>query len=76
MNKVSKSELKRRMLEIFREIQRTGEAVIVTDHRVPVLKVVALSAGASVTEVFGPFRGEVTVDDGALEPTEEEWPLT
>lgn len=74
MTHVSKSELKRRMLEIFREIERTGKSVIVTDHRIPVLEVVPLRTGATAEKLFGPYRARITVDDAALESTEDEWP--
>jgi PHD/YefM family antitoxin component YafN of YafNO toxin-antitoxin module len=38
-NEVSKSEFKARALELFREIEAGGEAVIVTDHGRPVIEV-------------------------------------
>ena len=37
---VSKSKLKARALEYFREVERTGKALIITDHGRPVLKLV------------------------------------
>ena len=36
---VSKSRFKAHALELFREIERTGQPIIITDHGVPVLKV-------------------------------------
>ena len=39
MKAVSKSRLKARMLEYFREVERTGEPLIVTDHGREVLEV-------------------------------------
>ena len=37
---VSKSKLKTHALEYFREVQRTGQELIVTDHGKPVLKII------------------------------------
>ena len=37
---ISKSQFKARALEYFREVERTGRALIVTDHGRPVLKIV------------------------------------
>jgi antitoxin (DNA-binding transcriptional repressor) of toxin-antitoxin stability system len=39
MKTVSKGKLKARMLEFFREVERTGEPLIVTDHGREVLEV-------------------------------------
>jgi prevent-host-death family protein len=37
---ISKSKFKARALEYFREVERTGRPLIVTDHGRPVLKIV------------------------------------
>jgi prevent-host-death family protein len=37
---VSKSRFKARALEWFRQVERTGEPLIITDHGTPVLKLV------------------------------------
>ena len=39
MKNISKSQLKPKMLNIFRQIEKTGEEYIVTDHGKPVLKI-------------------------------------
>ena len=39
MTTISKSKLKAHMLRIFREIEQTGEDLIVTDHNQPVLRI-------------------------------------
>ena len=36
---ISKSRFKAHALELFRQIERTGEPIIITDHGTPVLKV-------------------------------------
>lgn len=42
-NIVSKLRLKPRLLEYFREVEKTGKELIVTDHGKPVLKIVPYS---------------------------------
>jgi len=37
---VSKSRFKAQALELFREVQRTGQPLVITDRGVPVLKLV------------------------------------
>ena len=39
MTSISKSKLKANMLRIFREIEESGEELIVTDHNRPVLRI-------------------------------------
>jgi prevent-host-death family protein len=41
---VSKSSFKPKSLEYFRQIEETGEELIITDHGRPVIKVVPYSA--------------------------------
>jgi len=73
---LSKSQLKPRMLEVFRRIQETGEPLIITEYNRPVLRVEALDP-RSVTDpalLFGEFRATSKLDDKALlAPTTEEW---
>ena len=40
LSSVSKSKFKARALEYFREVERTGRALVVTDHGRPVVKIV------------------------------------
>ncbi len=75
MKSVSKSELKARMLELFREVQMTGETLVVTDHRRPVLQVTPYRGTRSAEEVFGALRGQVEYAEDPTAPTEDEWPL-
>ena len=57
MKVVSKGKLKARMLEYFREVEATGESLIVTDHGREVLEVRPVNAGpATVAEVLGEYR--------------------
>ena len=71
---VSKGTLKEKMLEYFREIERSEEEVIVTDNRVPVLKIIPLqSKKKSVDEVFAAVRGIHFSVEELVSPTLEEW---
>lgn len=73
MVKVSKGVLKARMLEYFRRVQKTGEELIVTDHRVPVLKVVPLRPRQSPADLFADVRGKVRYTGDLLEPETDAW---
>ena len=43
MKKISKSKIKPNLLKIFRDIEKTGEEIIVTDQGRPVLKITRYS---------------------------------
>lgn len=70
---ISKSKLKAQMLSIFRQVEQTGEEIIVTDNRRPVLKISPLKAGKSIKEVFGAYQGQVKYHEDIDTPTENEW---
>jgi antitoxin (DNA-binding transcriptional repressor) of toxin-antitoxin stability system len=76
MKRVSKGVLKAKMLEYFREVEQTGEELIVTDNNTPVLKVVALRRRRSAAQAFADVRGRVVYHGDVLAPTAEEWPET
>jgi len=73
MKTMSKSRLKTHMLEVFREIQASGEPLYVTDQGTPVLKIEALEPTHFLFDVFAPFQGRVAIPDDALSPEPEEW---
>ena len=69
---VSKSAFKARALEFFREVERTGREVVVTDNGRPVLKVVPYSRDPA--EALKALRGSVLRYDDPTEPVGvEEW---
>ena len=70
---VSKSKLKAKMLSVFREVEKTGEDVIVTDHGKPTLKITRLPKSESIESVFGKHRGTVVYKEDIMKPTEQEW---
>ena len=74
MIKVSKGKLKAEMLAYFRRVESTGEELIVTDHRVPVLRVVPIRKSRSSEEIFAKYRGRLSYSGILTEPTTDEWP--
>jgi antitoxin (DNA-binding transcriptional repressor) of toxin-antitoxin stability system len=73
MTAISKSKLKARMLQIFREIEQSGEELIVTDHGQPVLRSQAIAKKRGVEEVFGDLQGQVIYNEDINAPTLDEW---
>lgn len=71
---VSKGVLKAHMLEYFREIERTGEELIVTDHRKPVLKIVSLGRKTKTAKaVFKSYRHHIVYHEDLTTPTSDQW---
>jgi prevent-host-death family protein len=74
---VSKSALKARMLEYFRQVEQTGEPLVVTDHGKPVLQVVPIAQKRTIAEARAELRskswGPVTFIGDPDEPTIEAW---
>lgn len=62
---VSKSHLKAHMLAIFRRLEDSGEALIVTDRGRPVLKIEPVKHSEDVAAVFADVRGRVALPDDA-----------
>lgn len=70
---VSKSRLKSRMLEIFRELQENGGELVVTDRGKPVLRITPIENRASVPDIFAAYRGKLVWHEDPTEPTQGEW---
>ncbi|MEQ9323812.1 MAG: type II toxin-antitoxin system prevent-host-death family antitoxin [Polyangiaceae bacterium] len=73
---VSKSALKAKMLQYFREVEETGEELVVTDNNVPVIRVSAIRKRRSASDVFADVRGRVIYHEDVLTPTTDEWSET
>ncbi len=70
-NQVSKTEFKAKALEFFRQVEASGESVIVTDHGKPALEVRRFrSTDRNPLEVL---RGTVVRYDNPTEPVDVEW---
>ncbi len=70
---ISKSKLKATMLQVFREIEESGEVLIVTHNRRPVLRVQSIRNKEPVEKVFERMRGKVVFHEDPNTPTTEEW---
>jgi antitoxin (DNA-binding transcriptional repressor) of toxin-antitoxin stability system len=69
---VSKSKFKPRSLEYFREIEKTGKEMIITDHGHPVLKIVPYTADPG--EALACLRESVLKYEEPFEPVgQEDW---
>jgi prevent-host-death family protein len=64
------------MLEYFREVEETGEELVVTDNGRPVVKVVPIRLWSSIDDLFADMRGRVVYHEDILAPTTDEWPET
>ena len=71
MNTISKSHLKAHMLRVFREIERSGEEMIVTDNSRPVLKIVPIKNTQSVDTLFDNVRGQVVYSRNLNGPVQQ-----
>ena len=72
---ISKSQLKAKMLEHFRDVERTGEELVVTSNGKPVLKIVPYSDHRSAESVFEDIRGNASWVGDLDEPTIDEWEI-
>lgn len=72
VNSISKSQFKPRALSFFREVERTGHEIIITDRGKPVLKLVPYSGDPRVW--LKPLRGTVKSYKRPTEPVaEDDW---
>ncbi|CAN7163668.1 type II toxin-antitoxin system Phd/YefM family antitoxin [Trinickia sp. LjRoot230] len=70
-NQVSKSEFKAKALELFRQVEASGESVVVTDHGKPTLEVRRYRNNER--NPFDVLRGSVVRYDDPTEPVDIEW---
>jgi len=73
MIQVSKGVLKNRMLEYFRNVEKTGEELIVTDNHKPVLKVIPIKNEEKLCDTFAKYQGKAIYHAPADEPESDEW---
>ena len=70
---VSKSVLKAKMLQYFRDVEESGEELLVTNNGKPVLKVIPFQLKKTCREVFGAHQGKIKYYGDLLENTSAEW---
>lgn len=73
MATISKGKLKANMLRIFREIESSGEELIVTDRNRPVLRIQPIARKLTVEEAFDDVSGSVVYHEDVNTPTVDEW---
>ena len=70
--KVSKSKFKARALEYFREVEKTGQELTITDRGKPVLKIVPYKTDP--LEALRSLKGSVVKYENPTEPVGvDEW---
>lgn len=73
MRSVSKSQLKTHLLRICRELESSGEELIVTDRDTPVLKISPIRQRLSVEAAFADVAGKFEFREDPDAPTLEDW---
>jgi prevent-host-death family protein len=73
MPTISKGVLKAKLLELLRQVEASGEELIITDRGVPVLKVVTIPNLRSAESLFGDVRGSLAFSGNLDDPTVDEW---
>lgn len=73
MKTVTKSVLKAKMLAYFREVEETGEELIVLNYNKPVLKISPYKKKKAFDDVFAPYQNKMTYSEPLEAGTEEEW---
>lgn len=73
MKTVTKSVLKAKMLAYFREVEETGEELIVLNYNKPVLKISPYKEKKSFDDVFGAYQDKMTYSESLETGTQEEW---
>jgi len=72
MTSISKSRFKAQALEFFRQVERTGKPVVITDRGVPVLKLVPYREDPA--EALRTLRDTVVRYESPMEPVaDEDW---
>ena len=69
---ISKSSFKPKVLEILRNVEKSGKEIIITDHGRPVLKIVPFTINDWVTDL-GELKNSVLKYDDPFEPVEVTW---
>ena len=76
MQVLSQSVFKTKMLEYLRQVEQTGEEIVITNHGEPAVRIVPYQPLYDVDKVFSDLRGKSSGLEVALEVTMEEWTAT
>lgn len=69
---IPKSVFKARALEFFREVELSGDGIVITDRGKPVLRIVPF-VEESTDDILKSLRNTILHYKDPLEPTGEEW---
>lgn len=70
---VSKGVIEKNTKEYFRKVEETGEEIIVTSNKIPVLKIISLKKKRNVVDLFADVQGKIKYYEDILTPETEEW---
>jgi antitoxin (DNA-binding transcriptional repressor) of toxin-antitoxin stability system len=70
---VSKGTLQKKVQEYFRKVEESGEEIIVTSNKIPVIKIAPIKKTRNVDDVFADIRGKIKYYKDILTPETEEW---
>ena len=74
MQQISKSQFKPKALEIMRKVEKTGQAIIITNHGTPTLELRPYSADQIKQDPLTYLKGSVLEYVDPLEPVgEDDW---
>lgn len=73
MRSISKSQLKTHLLRICRELETSGEELIITDRDTPVLKITPIRQRLTVESAFSDVVGNLEFFEDPDAPTVEDW---
>lgn len=73
MRSISKSQLKTHLLRICRELETSGEELIITDRDTPVLKITPIRQRLTVESAFSDVMGNLDFFEDPDAPTGEDW---
>ena len=71
--KMAKGKVKAIILEVFREVEQTGEEVIITDRNVEVCKIVPIEPKKSLKENFQALKGKLKYEGELTSPDTDDW---
>jgi prevent-host-death family protein len=74
MKRIPASAFKARCLEVMKNVQATGEPVVVTKRGTPVVKVVPVESQNN--DIFGFMSGKVRILGDIESPISVEWSVT
>lgn len=76
MKKVAKGVLKAKMLEYLRDVEETGEELVVTSNGKPVVRILPFNERRDVEDLFAEARKKARFHEDPRTPTGDEWSET